>query len=61
MINIDAMISNIGINKIQAINDKLRTQMKNEKLATITRHIRVEELEKWTIELGKNPKDDTPI
>jgi hypothetical protein len=61
MINIDAMIVNLGINKLQAINDKLRTQLKNEKLATMTRKIRVEEIEQWIIELGVNPKDDASI
>jgi hypothetical protein len=49
MINIDAMIANLGIKKLQAINDKLMTQLKNEKLATKTRRIRVEELEQWII------------
>jgi hypothetical protein len=61
MINKDAMIANLGIKKLQAINDKLKTQLKNEKLATRTRQIRVEELEQWIIELGTNPKDDASI
>jgi len=34
MIRKDAMISNLGIKKNQSINDKLITQLKNEKLAT---------------------------
>ena len=37
MINRDSMIDNIGIKKLQSINDKLITQLKNEKLATKTR------------------------
>jgi hypothetical protein len=57
MINRDAMTPNLGIKKIQAINDNLMTQLKNEKLATRTMQIRVEDLEKWIIELGANPKD----
>jgi hypothetical protein len=61
MINKDAMIANLGIKKLQAINDKLKTQLKNEKLATRTRQIRVEELEQWIIELGANPKDEASI
>jgi hypothetical protein len=31
------MIVNIGIKELQAINDKLMTQLNNEKLATRTR------------------------
>jgi hypothetical protein len=61
MINMDAMIANLGIKKLQAINDKLRTQLNNEKLATRTRKIRVEELEQWIIELGANPKDEASV
>jgi hypothetical protein len=61
MININAMIANIGIKKLQAINDKLITHLKNENLATRTKQIRVDELEQWIIELGKNTKDDAPI
>ena len=61
MINKDVLIANIGIKKLQVIYDKLRTQLKNENLATRTRHIRVEEVEKWIIELWANPKDDASI
>jgi hypothetical protein len=57
MVNMDAMIASLGNKKLQTINDKLRTQLKNQKLATRTRQIRVEELEKWIIELGVSPKD----
>jgi len=49
MTKMDAMIANLGIKKLKAINDKLITQLKNEKLATKTRKIRVEELEQWII------------
>jgi hypothetical protein len=31
------MIENLGIKKLQVINEKLRTQLKNEKLANRTR------------------------
>jgi len=34
------------------------TQLKNEKLATRTKKIRVEELEQWIIDLGVNPRDE---
>ena len=61
MINTYDIIANLGIKKLQAINDKIKTQLKNEKLATRTRQIRVEELEQWIIELGTNPKDDASI
>jgi hypothetical protein len=61
MINMDAMIANLGIKKLQVINEKLRTQLKNEKLATRTKKIRVEELEQWIIELGANPKDEASV
>jgi hypothetical protein len=61
MINIDVMIVNIRINKIQVINDNLMTHLKNEFLATKTRQIRVEELEQWMIELRVNPKDEATI
>jgi hypothetical protein len=44
MINKDAMIANLGIKKLQVINENLRTQLKNETLATRTRQIRVEEI-----------------
>jgi hypothetical protein len=37
MINMDDMISNLGIKKLQVINEKLMTQLKNEKLATRTK------------------------
>jgi hypothetical protein len=58
MIKKDSTIANIRIKKLQAINDNLRTQLNNEKMATTTREIRVEELHKWIIELGDNPKDE---
>jgi hypothetical protein len=45
MINRDILIANLGIKNLQTINEKLRNQLKNEKLATRTRQIRVEELE----------------
>jgi hypothetical protein len=61
MINKDAMIANLGINKLQSIIAKIRTQLKNEKLVTRTKQIRVDDLEQWIIELGKNPKDDTSM
>jgi hypothetical protein len=37
MISTDSMISSLGIKKLQSINDKLITQLKNEKLANKTR------------------------
>jgi hypothetical protein len=37
MLNRDVMIANLGINKLQVINEKLRNQLKNEKLANRTR------------------------
>jgi hypothetical protein len=61
MINRDAMIANIRIKKLKAINDKLKTRLKNEKLATRTKHIRVEELEQWIIKIRANPKDEASI
>jgi len=45
MMNRDVIIANLGIKKMQAINEKIINQLKNEKLANRTRHIRVEELE----------------
>jgi len=38
------MIANLGIKKIQVINDNLRTQLKNKNWATKTKHVRVEEI-----------------
>jgi len=61
MINNDVMISNIGIKKLQVINEKLRPQIKNEKLATRIRKIRLEELEQWVMDLGANPRDEAFI
>jgi hypothetical protein len=61
MINKDAMISNLGIKKLQVINEKLRTQLKNENLATRTKQIRVEEPGKWVMDLGPNPRDEASI
>jgi len=55
------MISNLGIKKPQVINENLRTQLKNEKLATRTRQIRVEELEQWVKGLGENPRDEASL
>jgi hypothetical protein len=57
MLNRDVMIVNLGIKKLQVINEKLRNQLKNEKLANRTRKIRVEELEQWVMDLGANPQD----
>jgi len=45
MLNRDVMIANIGIEKLQIINEKFITQFKNDKLANITIQMRVEELE----------------
>jgi hypothetical protein len=61
MINRDVMIVNLGIKKLQVINEKLRTQLKNENLATRTRQIRVEELEQWITDLGVNPRDEASV
>jgi hypothetical protein len=61
MINKDSMIANLGIKKLQAVNYKLRTHLKNEKLASRTKQIRVEEIKKWIIELGANTKDEASV
>jgi hypothetical protein len=61
MINMDAMIENFGIKKLQVINENLNTQLKNEKLANRTRKIRVEELEQWVMDLGANPRDEAYV
>jgi hypothetical protein len=61
MMNRDVMIANLGIKKLQVINEKLRNQLKNEKLANRTRQIRVEELEQWVMDLGANPQDATSV
>jgi hypothetical protein len=61
MIKRDALIENLGIKKLQALNEKLRTQLKNEKLGNRSRQTRIEELEKWIIELGANPRDEASI
>jgi hypothetical protein len=47
----------IGITKLQAQNEKLITQLKNEKLGNRTKKIRVEELEQWVMDMGANPQD----
>jgi hypothetical protein len=39
------MIENHGIKNLQVINQKLRIQLKYEKLSTKTRKIRLEDLE----------------
>jgi hypothetical protein len=45
MLNRDIMIATLGIKKLQAINEKIREQLKNEKLPNKTKQIRMEELE----------------
>jgi hypothetical protein len=55
------MIATLGIKKLQAINENIRNQLKNEKLANRTKHIRVEELEQWVMDLGANPQDATSV
>jgi hypothetical protein len=57
MLNRDIMIATLGIKKLQAINENIREQLKNEKLANKTKQIRVEELEQWVMDLGDNPQD----
>jgi hypothetical protein len=46
------MIDFLGIKKIQTINEKIRNQLKQEKIANRSKHVRVEELEQWVIDLG---------
>jgi hypothetical protein len=61
MLNKDVMITSLGIKKIQTINEKIRNQLKQEKLSNKTKQMRVEELEQWVIDLGENPQDATSI
>jgi len=45
MLNINIMITSIGLKKLQTMNKNLRGQLKFEKLENRTNHMRVEELE----------------
>jgi hypothetical protein len=57
MLNKDVIISTLGIKKMQTINEKIGNQLKNEKLYNRTKHMGVEELEQWVMDLGENPWD----
>jgi chromosome segregation ATPase len=61
MLNMDVMIATLGIKKLQTINEKIRNQLKQEKLANRTKQMRVEELEQWVMDLGENPQDATSV
>jgi hypothetical protein len=57
ILNRYVMIPNLGIKKMQVINKNLRNHLKNEKLTNRSKQIRVEELERWVMDLGSNLED----
>jgi hypothetical protein len=57
MLNRDVMIVNLGIKKLEVVNEKLRKQLKNEKLGNRSKQTREEELEQWVMDFGANPND----
>jgi hypothetical protein len=45
MFNRDVMIASLGMKKLQTMNENIRNQLKQEKLANRTKQMRVEEIE----------------
>jgi hypothetical protein len=61
VLNRDVLITTLLIKNLQAQNEKIRTQLKDEKFGNRTKKIRIEELEEWVMDMGANPQYVTSV
>jgi hypothetical protein len=61
MVNRDVIQMTLGMNKLQKVNNQLKEQLRQEKVLTRTKQIRIDDLMKKLLRLRDNSKDEEPM